>query len=143
MQEQALHTELYWPLLVYAGLVVFLIAGILFLSYLLGQRHRERATGEVYESGIVPTGTARLQFSSDFYLIAMFFVIFDLEAVFLVAWAIGFEEAGWPGLIGAALFILILLVVLLYEWRTGALDYGPRGRKIIEALRKRREKQQS
>lgn len=127
--------------MIYAGLVILLVAGVLFLSHLLGQRHRERSTGEVFESGIVPTGNARIQFSSDFYLIAMFFVIFDLEAVFLVAWAIGFEEAGWPGFAGAAVFISLLLVVLLYEWRTGALDYGPQGRKIIEALRKRREKQ--
>ena len=135
-----IQTDIYWPLLLYAGLAIALIGVMLLLSHILGEHHSDPAKEDIYESGIRPTGDARLQFSSDFYLIAMFFVIFDLEAVFLVAWAIGFEEAGWPGFVGAAVFIAILMVVLFYEWRTGALDYGPRGRKIIEALRKRRQK---
>lgn len=142
MEEHIQQSEIYWPLLLYAGLVVLLVGLLLLISYLLGQRHREKATQEIFESGIAPTGDARLQFSSDFYLIAMFFVIFDLETVLLIAWAIGFEEAGRTGLVAAAIFIGILLVVLLYEWRTGALDYGPQGRKIIKAMRKKIKQEQ-
>ncbi|MCB9263809.1 MAG: NADH-quinone oxidoreductase subunit A [Lewinellaceae bacterium] len=127
-------------MLAYAAIVLVAVTAILILSYLLGQRHAEKATGEVFESGIMPTGSARLHFSSDFYLIAMFFVIFDLETAFIVAWAIGYEEAGWPGFIGALVFVGILLVVLAYEWSTGALDYGPKGRKILKALKKRKQK---
>ena len=140
MQENALQNESYWPILAYAAIVLVAVTAILILSYLLGQRHAEKATGEVFESGIMPTGSARLHFSSDFYLIAMFFVIFDLETAFIVAWAIGYEEAGWPGFTGALVFVGILLVVLAYEWSTGALDYGPKGRKILKALKKRKQK---
>ncbi len=141
MEEQIIHTETYWPLVAYAGLVLVVIIAIVVLSYLLGQRHADEATGEVFESGILPTGSARLHFSSDFYLIAMFFVIFDLETAFIVAWAIGHEAAGWPGFIGALVFVGILLVALAYEWSTGALDYGPQGRKIIKALHNRKKQQ--
>ena len=74
-------------IVLYAVVAFGLVAAILVLSSLLGQRHRERATGQPYESGIVPTGSARIRFPSHFYLVAMLFVIFDLEAVFLVAWA--------------------------------------------------------
>ena len=140
MQENALQNESYWPILAYAAIVLVAVTAILILSYLLGQRHAEKATGEVFESGIMPTGSARLHFSSDFYLIAMFFVIFDLETAFIVAWAIGYEEAGRPGFIGALVFVGVLLVVLAYEWSTGALDYGPKGQNILKALKKRKQK---
>jgi NADH-quinone oxidoreductase subunit A len=129
-----------WPLLIYA-LAVFLLAGVMLgLSYLLGERHKERYTHEEYESGIKITGKARLRFSSKFYLVAMFFVIFDLEAVFIIAWAISFRDAGWSGYLVILIFILILLAVLIYEWRIGALDFGPSGKKIINAVKKSKRK---
>jgi NADH-quinone oxidoreductase subunit A len=113
-----------WPLVVYCGAVIVLVATILGLSYLLGQRHKDRATGEPYESGIVSTGSARLRLSADFYLVAMFFVIFDLEAVFIFAWAIAFREVGWAGYMEILVFIGILIAALIYLWRQGALDWG-------------------
>jgi len=118
-----------WPLALYFAAVVLVVAGMLGLSYLLGQRHHERATGEPYESGIVSTGSARLRFSAKFYLIAMLFVIFDLESVFIFAWAVTFRELGWPGYLGALIFIAVLVAALIYEWRVGALDWGA-ARKI-------------
>jgi NADH-quinone oxidoreductase subunit A len=141
LEEEILQIKLYWPLAAYAALVLVVIVSMILLSYLLGERHNDKATGEVFESGVLPTGSARLQFSSHFYLIAMFFAIFDLETAFIVAWAIGYKEVGWPGFIGALVFIGILLIVLAYEWSTGALDYGPQGRKIIKALHKKRKQQ--
>jgi NADH-quinone oxidoreductase subunit A len=114
---------------VYFAAVILLVAGMLAISYLLGQRHQDRATGEPYESGIVSTGSARLRFSAQFYLIAMLFVIFDLEAVFIFAWAIALREAGWLGYIGILAFIGVLVAALIYEWRLGALDWGSKGRK--------------
>ena len=113
-----------WCLGVYTAAVVFLATVMIALSHLLGERHQERATGEPYESGIVQTGSARLRFSARFYLMAMFFVIFDLEAVFLFAWAIAVPETGWAGYMEALLFVAILLAALLYLWRAGALDWG-------------------
>jgi NADH-quinone oxidoreductase subunit A len=118
-----------WPLLVYATLVVALAAGMILVSYVLGERHQERATGEAYESGIVSTGSARLRVSARFYLIAMFFVVFDLEAAFLFAWAIAFRELGWAGYIEILVFVAILVAALVYLWRVGALDWGPAARR--------------
>ncbi len=71
-----------------------------------------------------------------FYLVAMLFVIFDLEVAFLVAWAIAFKKVGWVGFGAAALFIFLLVVVLLYEWRVGALDFAAGGKKIVKRIQK-------
>jgi NADH-quinone oxidoreductase subunit A len=131
-------TIYFWPFLVYA-VAAFGIAGIMIgLSYILGERHKEKTTGEPYESGIPPTGGAHLRFSSHFYLIAMFFVIFDLDAAFIIAWAVSFRELGFPGYIGVAVFIIILVVVLLYELGIGALNFGPDGNKILRHKYRRR-----
>ena len=112
-----------WPSLVYAVAVVGLVISMIALSAVLGQRHRDRATGDPYESGIISTGTARVRLSVHFYLVAMLFVIFDLEAVFIFAWAIGARALGWPGYLGVVVFIMILTVALVYEWRQGALEW--------------------
>lgn len=121
-----------WPFAVYFAAVIFVVAAMLGLSYVLGERHKERATGDPYESGIMTTGSARLRLSAKFYLVAMFFVIFDLEAVFVIAWAIGGVSLGWAGYIEILIFILILLAALVYLWRLGALDWGP------QTMRRRR-----
>lgn len=124
----AAETGSFWPLGVYFAAVLGLVAGMLVLSHLLGQRHRERATGEPYESGMVPTGSPHVRFDVRFYLVALFFVIFDLEAAFLVAWAISLRETGWTGFIEAVSFIAVLLAGLVYLWRIGALDWAPKPR---------------
>ncbi|MBP1624424.1 MAG: NADH-quinone oxidoreductase subunit [Acidobacteria bacterium] len=74
---------------------------------------------------MLPTGSARLHFSAKFYLIAMFFVIFDLEAVFIFAWAVAVPELGWMGYLEVLIFIIVLAATLIYLWRLGALDWGP------------------
>ncbi len=117
-----------WAFGVLSGVALLLAGAMLVLSHVLGQRHRQDATGEPYESGIASTGSAELRFSARFYIIAMLFVVFDLEAVFLFAWALVVREAGWTGFWGASVFVLILLVGLLYEWREGTFDFGPRPR---------------
>jgi NADH-quinone oxidoreductase subunit A len=118
------HATTLWPLVVYFAAVIVLVSSMLALSSILGQRHQGRATGEPYESGIVSTGSARVRLSADFYLVAMFFVIFDLEAVFIFAWAIAFRDVGWAGYIEVVVFIAILVVALCYLWRWGTLDWG-------------------
>lgn len=131
-------TITFWPFLVYA-ILAFGIAGIMIiLSWFLGERHKEKTTGEPYESGIPGTGNARLRFSSHFYLIAMFFVIFDLDAAFVIAWAISFREVGLAGYLGVLVFILLLVVVLIYELGIGALNFGPDGKKILKYKRRLR-----
>ena len=118
-----------WPLAVYAGAAVILVGALLLLSYILGERHRSRAAQRPYESGVAVVGDARLRLSAKFYLVAVFFVVFDLEAVYIFAWAIAFRETGWPGFLEASLFIGVLLLALGYLWRLGALDWGPATRQ--------------
>lgn len=113
-----------WPLGVYVALVALLVGAMLGLSYLLGQRHHDRSTDSPYESGILSEGSARVRLSAKFYLTAMFFVIFDLEAIFIFAWAVAVRETGWAGYAEVSIFILILLIALGYLWRVGALDWG-------------------
>jgi len=112
------------PLILYSALVVF-VTGVMLASYVLGQRHKDPTTGTPYASRIVSEGSARVRFSARFYLIAMFFVVFDLEAVFLFAWAIAAREAGWAGYWEAVIFIGVLLAALVYLWGIGALEWAP------------------
>lgn len=111
-----------WPMLVYFALGVALTVGMLIASHILGPRHNEPATGEYYEGGVTSAGTARLRFSVNFYLFAMFFVVFDLESVFIVAWAVALREVGWTGYVEALVFIMVLVATLVYLWRLGALN---------------------
>ncbi len=113
-------------LAVYLGATVGLVALMLALSHVLGQRHTAPPTEYPYESGMVPVGDARLRFPAQFYLMAMFFVVFDLETVFIYAWAVAAREAGWMGYVEMVVFVAILLAALVYLWRAGALDWAPR-----------------
>ena len=117
----------------YATAVLIVIGVMLGLPALLGERHwkkperqRDIATDVPYESGIRPTGTAQIRLPIQYYLIAMFFVIFDLEAVFLYAWAVAVKETGWVGFIEVVIFVSILLAALAYLWLIGALDWSAR-----------------
>jgi NADH-quinone oxidoreductase subunit A len=116
-----------WPIVVYAGACVLLALSMVLASIFLGERNRQHATGEPYESGIVSTGSARLRFSVKYYMVAVFFVIFDLEAAFLLAWAVAVRKVGWTGFVEAMIFIGVLLVGLVYLIRQGALDWASRG----------------
>jgi NADH-quinone oxidoreductase subunit A len=117
-----------WLLAVYSCGILALVAAMIGGSYILGQRHVTRATIQPFESGILPTTDARLQFPIQFYFVAVLFVVFDLESVFIYAWAVALRPAGWNGYLAMLSFIVILLVALAYLWRIGALDWGPRRR---------------
>jgi len=104
------------------GLCVFMMGA----SSLLGGRSKGRSKTLPFESGIIGAGSARQRFSVKFYLVAMLFVIFDIEAVFLFAWAVSVREVGWAGFAGAAVFIVILLAGLVYDSRVGALEWAPK-----------------
>ena len=120
-------------LIIYFLAIVGLVVLILGLSHVLGQRRRDKATIEPFESGVVSVGDAQLRFSAPFFLVAIFFVIFDLEAVFLFAWVIGFRESGIAGFIEALIFILILLAGLAYLWKMGALDWNRSGGRVSQS----------
>ena len=122
-----------WGLAVFLLGVFALIGFMLGVSSLLGSRAWGRSKNEPFESGMLPTGGARLRFSAKFYLVAMLFVIFDVEALFLFAWSVSVRESGWAGFIEATIFIAILLAGLVYLWRIGALDWAPEGRRNRQA----------
>ena len=119
----------YWSFGVYLVVIAVLCVAMLGVSHVIGSRNRGRAGREPFESGIVSAGTARLRLSSKFYLVAMFFVIFDVEALFLYAWAIVVRESGWLGFIEITIFITVLLAGLVYIWKVGALDWAPDSRR--------------
>ena len=108
----------------YLLLVIAIVGFLLGITHVLGERHKQPGTGIPYESGGLPTGSARVLFPADFYLIAMFFVVFDASAVFLFAWAVAAKELGWPGYMAMLAFLLETAVALAYLWRTGAFDWG-------------------
>ena len=114
---------MYWPFLVYFIFIIITVLGMLLISYILGERHNERVTSEPYESGIKPTNSTGIHLSVKFYMTALFFVIFDVESVFIFAWAVALRESGWPGYIAITIFISVLLMMLFYLWRTGALNW--------------------
>jgi NADH-quinone oxidoreductase subunit A len=105
-----------------------LVATMLGLSWLLGQRRANEATNMPFESGVISVGSSQIQLSVEFYLVAIFFVIFDMETVFIFAWAVAFFELGWKGLASATVFIVILAVALVYELTNGTLEWGVKTR---------------
>lgn len=124
-----------WAIVAYFVLVFVIVGIMLGASWLLGGRAWGRAKNDPFESGVVGAGSTRLRLSAKFYLVAMFFVIFDVEAVFLFAWSISVRESGWPGLIEAFIFIFVLLASLVYLWRIGGLEWAPDGRRRVAELR--------
>ncbi|HKJ09213.1 MAG TPA: NADH-quinone oxidoreductase subunit A [Gammaproteobacteria bacterium] len=126
-----MNTTSLWPIVVYFALASVLVSGLLLVSHLLGERHRPNPdSDEPFESGIVTVGYGRFRLTAQFYLMAVFFVIFDLETAFLFAWAVAFRQTGWLGYGEAMVFVTILLAALAYLWRLGALDWGPARRAI-------------
>ncbi|HAT2867743.1 TPA: NADH-quinone oxidoreductase subunit NuoA [Serratia marcescens] len=115
----------HWALAVFLVVAIGLCGLMLLGAFFLGGRARARAKHIPFESGIDSVGTARMRLSAKFYLVAMFFVIFDVEALYLYAWSVSIRESGWVGFIEAAIFILVLLAGLVYLVRIGALDWTP------------------
>jgi len=114
-----------FSLCVFAAMVVLLIAVLLLLSSWLGEKKAGTEKARAYESGIIPTGNARLRYPVPFFMVAIFFLIFDVEGAFIFTWAIAWEDLGWSGWLQITFFIAILILGLVYIWRKGGLDWGP------------------
>jgi NADH-quinone oxidoreductase subunit A len=123
-----------WSVVVYVLAAMGLCGIMIAVPALLGGRSGARARNEPFESGVVSASPERLRLSAKFYLVAVFFVIFDVEALFLYAWAISVREAGWLGFAEATVFITILAASLVYLARIGALDWAPQARKARTAV---------
>jgi NADH-quinone oxidoreductase subunit A len=115
--------QVYAPLLLHLLVAVFLASALTLASVLVGWRRPNRAKQQAYECGMEPTGDARQPFSVRFYLVAMVFILFDVEAIFLFPWAFVFRDLRWNGFFEMMLYIAILLVGYLYLWKKGALDW--------------------
>jgi NADH-quinone oxidoreductase subunit A len=113
----------YGPLAIYAVIVLAVVGLLLTLSFVLGPSKPYRAKLLPYESGMVPKDPARKRLSVRFYLTAMLFIIFDVEAVFFYPWAVLLHQLRWYGVIEMFVFMLILLVALAHIWRKGGLDW--------------------
>ena len=118
-----------WPAVLYAALVLLVAAAIIVVSALLGERSKGHERGVPDESGITPAGPLPRRLSVEFYQVALFFVIFDLEAVFIFAWAVNARRLGWTGYLEIVFFVVVLFAGLVYLWKAGGLDWGAAGRR--------------
>jgi len=113
----------YFPVLVLFAVAGIVVLALLVIAQSIGPKSTNAAKAEPFESGNPPRGDARIQFSVRFYLVAMLFLIFDLEVVFLYPWAIYFRQLGIFGLVQMGIFLLILTVGYVYVWKKGALEW--------------------
>ena len=118
-----------FSLVVYGLLVLGLVAVLLFLASWLGEKKPNPEKLRPYESGIIPTGSARLRYPVPFYMVAIFFLIFDVEAAYIFAWAVAYDGLGWAGWLQISFFIFVLILGLIYIWVKGGLEWGPRVEK--------------
>ena len=114
----------YVPVLIFILIAVGLVAVIVLLSELLGKKKHFPTKDLPYECGMDPIGDARSRYTVRFYVIAMFFIVFDIEAIFLYPWAVVFKPLGWFGFLEMLVFIGIIAVGLVYVWGKGALDWA-------------------
>ena len=110
-------------LITYCLMVFGLVALLLFFCSFLGKKKTGSEKQRPYESGVIPTGPAQLHTPAPFYLVAVFFLIFDVEGAFIFSWAVSFDELGWAGWFQMTVFIVLLLLGLFYVWKKGGLDW--------------------
>jgi NADH-quinone oxidoreductase subunit A len=114
-----------FSLVIYGMMILALVAALLFIASWLGEKKLNPDKLRPYESGIIPTGSARLRYPIPFFLVAVFFLIFDVEGAYIFSWAISCNGLGWSGWLQISFFIIMLLLGLVYIWRKGGLDWGP------------------
>jgi NADH-quinone oxidoreductase subunit A len=115
----------FYQILIYTIITVSLIGVLLLAAWWLGAKRTSLKKGSAYESGIIPSASARLAWPVPFYLVAIFFIIFDVEAAFVFTWAVAWDALGIVGVIQISVFIVILAVGLIWLWLKGGLDWGP------------------
>ena len=118
------HLELYFPLLLQIVIAFTLAAGLVGASAILGKKLKNKVKDMPYECGMEPTGDARQRFSVKFYLVAMLFILFDIEAIFLFPWVVVYRDLGFLTFFSMLVFILLILTGFFYIWKKGALDWA-------------------
>jgi NADH-quinone oxidoreductase subunit A len=123
----------YLPILLFIVAALLVAGGMVLLSTVVGPRRPIPAKLEPYECGMAPVGLARERFSVKFYLVAMLFIIFDIEIIFLFPWGVIFQELGWFGFFEMGCFILVLVLGLAYVWRKGGLEWDEPERAVVSS----------
>jgi NADH-quinone oxidoreductase subunit A len=118
------YTELYFPVLLQVLIAMAVAGGMLVTSALLGRRVRNQVKDEPYECGIASVGSTRERFSVKFYLVAMVFILFDIETVFLYPWAVVYRELRLFGFVEMLVFVVLILSGFFYIWKKGALAWS-------------------
>ena len=118
------YAERYLPILLQVVIAMIIAGGALLSSRLLGRRVKNEAKDLPYECGILPTGDARERFSVKFYLVAMMFILFDVEIVFLFPWAVVFRELKQAGFLSMLVYMGFILVGYYFLWKKGVLDWA-------------------
>src|SRR5258708_2335435 len=118
------YPETFLPVLIQVALAVVIAGALVTLSRLLGKRVYDRVKDSPYECGIAPTGSARERFSVKFYLVAIVFILFDIEAIFLYPWAVVYRELKMFAFVEMLIFVVLVLVGFFYVWKKGALDWS-------------------
>ena len=113
------------PFILYAGVTALIIAFLLVAAWWLGAKRTSSTKATPYESGVIPSGSARLALHVPFYLIAIFFIVFDVETAFIFTWATVWDALGLAGLLHITFFIVSLLLGLVWLWIKGGLEWGP------------------
>src|ERR1700688_645000 len=116
--------QTWFPVLLQAVLAMVIAAALVALSFAIGRRLKNKVKDMPYECGIVPTGDARHRFSVKFYLVAMLFILFDIEAIFLYPWAVVYRELKMFAFVEMLVFIFLILCGFFYIWKKGALDWS-------------------
>jgi NADH-quinone oxidoreductase subunit A len=123
------YPEIYFPLLVQFLIAAGVAAALIGASTLLGKRARSPLKDTPYESGMAPVGTARERFSVKFYLVAMIFILFDIEAVFLYPWVVVYRDLRLFGFLEMFVFVALIVIGFFYVWKKGALDWSLQGKE--------------
>ena len=124
--------ETWFPVLLQAVLAMVIAAALVTLSFVIGRRLKNKVKDMPYECGIAPTGDARHRFSVKFYLVAMLFILFDIEAIFLYPWVVVYRDLNHGhhlfGFVEMLIFVILILSGFFYIWKKGALDWAESGR---------------
>jgi NADH-quinone oxidoreductase subunit A len=117
------HLPHWFPILLVLFIAIVMVILLSFLSWLLGPKRPSAIKATAFECGSESSGTARDRFGVKFYVVALLFIVFDVEAVFIYPWAVLFKELAWTGLITMSVFIFTLVIGLVYVWKKGALEW--------------------
>ena len=125
--------EQWLPVLIQAALAAIIAAALVALTYVVGRRVKNKVKDMAYECGIAPTGDARERFSVKFYMVAMLFIVFDIEAIFLYPWAVVYKQLRMFAFVEMLVFVLLIVAGYFYIWKKGVLDWAHSERDLPPA----------